>query len=54
VLPPGDRPPRWEPEPLRWAGIRGVYGLFGLGQQIERRTGKPSRVTALGHRIAGH
>jgi glycine/D-amino acid oxidase-like deaminating enzyme len=54
VLAPGEAPPRWEPEPLRWAGIRGVYGLFGLGQQIERRTGKASRVTALGHRIAGH
>jgi glycine/D-amino acid oxidase-like deaminating enzyme len=54
VLPPGDRPPRWEPEPLRWAGVRGVYGLLGLGQEIERRTGRPSRVTALAGRIAGH
>ena len=54
VLPRGARPPRWEPEPLRWAGVRGVYGLLGLGQQIERRTGRASRVTALGHRIAGH
>lgn len=54
VLPPGGRPPRWEPEPLRWAGVRGVHGLLGLGQEIERRTGRASRVTALGHRIAGH
>lgn len=54
VLPRGARPPRWEPEPLRWAGVRGVYGLLGLGRQIERRTGRASRVTALGHRIAGH
>ncbi len=30
VLPRGARPPRWEPEPLRWAGVRGVYGLLGL------------------------
>jgi glycine/D-amino acid oxidase-like deaminating enzyme len=54
VLPPGGGPPRWEPEPLRWAGVRGVYGLLGLGQEIERRTGRPSRVTALAGRIAGH
>ncbi|MDO9409564.1 FAD-binding oxidoreductase [Patulibacter sp.] len=54
VLPPGGRPPRWEPEPLRWAGVRGVYGLLGLGQEIERRTGRPSRVTALAERISGH
>ncbi|WP_026910935.1 NAD(P)/FAD-dependent oxidoreductase [Patulibacter minatonensis] len=54
VLPLGGRPPRWEPEPLRFAGIRGVYGLLGLGQEIERRTGRPSRVTALADRIAGH
>jgi len=54
VLPPGAGPPRWEPEPLRWAGVRGVYGLLGLGQQIERRTGRPSRVTTLAGRISGH
>jgi hypothetical protein len=54
VLPPGGRPPRWEPEPLRWAGVRGVYGLLGLGQEIERRTGRPSRATALAGRISGH
>ncbi|CAB4935695.1 unannotated protein [freshwater metagenome] len=54
VLPPGGRPPRWEPEPLRWAGVRGVYGLLGLGQEIERRTGRASRVTALAGRISGH
>jgi glycine/D-amino acid oxidase-like deaminating enzyme len=54
VLPPGGRPPRWEPEPLRWTAVRGVYGLLGLGQEIERRTGRPSRVTALAERISGH
>ena len=54
VLPPGGRPPRWEPEPLRWAGVRGVYGLLGLGQEIERRTGRASRATALAGRISGH
>jgi glycine/D-amino acid oxidase-like deaminating enzyme len=53
VLAPGQGPPRWEPEPVRWAGIRGVYGLLGLGQQVERRTGRPSRVTAFADRISG-
>ena len=35
---------RWEPEPLRWAAIRGVYGLYRLADEIERRSGRPSRM----------
>lgn len=53
VLPPGAAPPRWEPEPLRFTGIRTVYGLLGLAQSIERRTGRPSRVAAVADRLAG-
>ena len=26
----GATPRRWEPEPLRWAGIRGAYALYRL------------------------
>lgn len=53
VLPAGTTPPRWEPEPLRWTGIRSVYALLGLADEIEHRTGKPSRVAAVANRIAG-
>ncbi len=36
----------WEPEPLRWAGIRGAYALYRLADGEERRSGRPSRVAA--------
>ena len=39
----GRRRPRWEPEPLRWAGIRGAYALYRLADREERRSGRPSR-----------
>jgi len=38
---------RWEPEPLRWAAIRGVYSLYRQADRIERRSGRPSRLSAL-------
>ena len=53
VLAPGAAPPRWEPEPLRWGGIRGVHALLAGGQAIERRRDRPSRLVALGERLAG-
>ena len=40
----GRRPRRWEPEPLRWGAIRGVYSLYRQADRFERRTGRPSRV----------
>jgi glycine/D-amino acid oxidase-like deaminating enzyme len=40
----GRRPPRWEPEPLRWVGIRTVYALYRRADTIEGRTGAPSRL----------
>ncbi len=39
----GHRPRRWEPEPLRWAGIRGLYGLYRRADRLEARTGRSSR-----------
>jgi glycine/D-amino acid oxidase-like deaminating enzyme len=44
---------RWEPEPLRWLGIRMVYGLYRAADRSEARTGRPARVAALADRIAG-
>jgi hypothetical protein len=28
---------RWEPEPLRWAGVRGVYALYHAADRAEGR-----------------
>ncbi len=38
----GRTPPRWEPEPLRWAAIHAVYALYRRADRIESRTGAPS------------
>jgi glycine/D-amino acid oxidase-like deaminating enzyme len=41
------RPRRWEPEPLRWVAIRGVYSLYRRADRLERRSGRPSRLGGL-------
>jgi glycine/D-amino acid oxidase-like deaminating enzyme len=43
----GRRPRRWEPEPLRWGAIRGVYSLYRKADRIEQRIGRPSRLARL-------
>ena len=43
----GARPRRWEPEPLRWATIHGVYALYRHADRVERRSERPSRLGAL-------
>jgi glycine/D-amino acid oxidase-like deaminating enzyme len=43
----GRRPRRWEPEPLRWSAIRGVYAAYRRADAIERRSGAPSRLGRL-------
>jgi len=48
VLPWVGRNPRsWEPEPLRWASVHGVYALYRAADRVERRTGRPSRLAHL-------
>ncbi|HTA06411.1 MAG TPA: FAD-binding oxidoreductase [Solirubrobacteraceae bacterium] len=47
------RPRRWEPEPLRWAAIRGVYSLYRAADAIERRSGRPSALARLVDRASG-
>jgi hypothetical protein len=44
---------RWEPEPLRWLGIRGMTTLMGVADRVETRTGRPTRVAALLDRLTG-
>ena len=40
----GRRPPRWEPEPLRWLAINGLYALYRQADRTERRRARPSRL----------
>jgi glycine/D-amino acid oxidase-like deaminating enzyme len=40
----GRTPRRWEPEPVRWGAIHGVYSLYRQADRSERRTGRPSRM----------
>ncbi|HEX4804928.1 MAG TPA: FAD-binding oxidoreductase [Conexibacter sp.] len=49
----GRRPRAWEPEPLRWLGIRGVYALYRRADAREARSGRPSRLAALADRVSG-
>ncbi|HKS98462.1 MAG TPA: FAD-dependent oxidoreductase [Rugosimonospora sp.] len=35
---------RWEPEPLRFIGVRGLSGLAGSADRFEDRTGRPARL----------
>jgi glycine/D-amino acid oxidase-like deaminating enzyme len=49
----GRRPRRWEPEPLRWTSIRGVYALYRLADRRERRSGRSSRRGRLVDRASG-
>lgn len=42
---------RWEPEPLRWMGIRGMTSLIGSADRAEARTGRPARRVELLDRL---
>jgi glycine/D-amino acid oxidase-like deaminating enzyme len=33
---------RWEPEPLRWLGVRGMYRALAAADRFEDRTGRPA------------
>jgi glycine/D-amino acid oxidase-like deaminating enzyme len=50
VGPPG-RP--WEPEPLRWAGVRAVHALLAAADRREARTGRPAPAARLAGALAG-
>ena len=49
----GRAPRRWEPEPLRWAEINGLYALYRRADRSERRRGRPSRLAELLDRASG-
>ncbi len=50
----GHRWRRWEPEPLRWVGVRGITALMATADRREARTGRPARRAALAQRFLGH
>lgn len=48
------RSPRWEPEPLRWAGITAGLRAAGAADVEERLTGRPSRIARALAPLLGH
>ncbi|WP_309131297.1 FAD-dependent oxidoreductase [Brevibacterium sp.] len=46
---------QWEPEPIRWLGIRSMYKIFNVADEWERRTGakKTSLLAQFGGKLAG-
>jgi glycine/D-amino acid oxidase-like deaminating enzyme len=46
-------PKRWEPEPLRFLGVRTVYGLYRLADRREERSQRASRWAVMADRLAG-
>lgn len=45
---------KWEPEPLRWLGVHGMYGLYGMADRREaERLGPPSRLAKFGNWLTG-
>jgi glycine/D-amino acid oxidase-like deaminating enzyme len=44
---------RWLPEPLRFAAVRGVYGMMGAADRRELETGRDSMVGHAAHLISG-
>ncbi|MFD5746098.1 NAD(P)/FAD-dependent oxidoreductase [Streptomyces sp. NPDC127033] len=46
---------RWEPEPLRWIGVHGMYRLFGVADRWEeiRHSRNTSLLARFGSRLAG-
>ena len=45
---------RWEPEPLRWLGVKAMYGLYRAADRHEDEGGSSiSRLARLGDRLSG-
>ena len=45
---------RWEPEPLRYLAIRGIYAAYRRADRLEESAGRDSRLAHLADRLAGH
>jgi glycine/D-amino acid oxidase-like deaminating enzyme len=49
----GRDPPEWEPEPLRWLGIRGLYAAYRAADRIEAASGRASLIGRLADALSG-
>jgi len=51
----GHRSPSWEPEPLRWTGVRSLYTLYRAADRLETRSAAPrtSPLARVGDLISG-
>ena len=51
----GHRSPRWEPEPARWTGVRGLYALYRTADRLESagRSPRTSLLARAGDLISG-
>ncbi|MFF9816668.1 NAD(P)/FAD-dependent oxidoreductase [Streptomyces sp. NPDC014006] len=51
----GHRVRKWEPEPLRWVGVQGMYAVYRAADRRERTThsAESSRLARLADRVAG-
>jgi glycine/D-amino acid oxidase-like deaminating enzyme len=49
----GNPPRKWEPEPLRFIGARGIYTLYRIADRQERVRHHESRIAGLANKIAG-
>ncbi len=51
----GHRVRKWEPEPLRWLGVHGLYATYRAADRRERTSGsaESSRLARLADRVAG-
>jgi len=50
----GHRTPRWEPEPLRWAGVHSLYALYRAADHAEAGgSARTSPLARIGDRISG-
>ena len=49
----GRRIRQWEPEPLRWLGVRAMYGLYRAADRREQHATRTSRLAHLGNLLTG-
>jgi hypothetical protein len=49
----GHKARRWEPEPIRWGAIRGVYSLYRRADRSERRSDRQSRLGRVVDAVSG-
>jgi hypothetical protein len=44
---------RWEPEPLRWLGVRTLYAAYRAADRAERRRATTSPLARMADRVSG-